>query len=119
MEEEYVISGDESDASSYHQEVEIVELKLALMTMERELQQAREENKKLKDHLEALCMDQSATAKKKYVMSQTTKDKWAFYHGHKEAVKREKQLDDWREVKRECDVRFNGLRVSIEIEHDS
>lgn len=111
--EEYeMMSNDDSDASSYHQEMEIVELRLALSTMERQLQQLRDENKNLKDHLQVLCMDQSATtasARKKYALSQNTKDKWAFYHNNKNAIKEETQLDDWRAIKRESDTRFKDF----------
>lgn len=93
-----------------------LDLRMALTLMENQLTYLKEENRRLKESLQEMCMNESATvaaaSKKKKKWSQETIEKWKFYHDHKEAVRAEKGLTEWREIKRETDARYAAVAAS-------
>jgi hypothetical protein len=99
---------DDSD-SSYSVNQELLALRLQLSLMEGELKNVKDENRALKENLQVLCMNESdntAAAKKKKKLSPATLARWQHYHLHKDAIRAEKGLTEWRDVKRESDARF-------------
>lgn len=100
---------DHEDEQEYVTNMVEVDLRLALTLLESELKNVKDENRRLKENLQQLCMNECAEAaaqEKKKQLRQPTLLKWKFYHENKEAIRAEKGFTNWRDVKRESDARY-------------
>lgn len=84
-----------------------ISLRLAITILQNEVTALKEENRRLKDTLQTMCLNEYVA------MVKTTRgERWAFYHKHKAAIRAEYGLmtRQWREVKRLTDELYNKQR---------
>lgn len=82
----------------------VMELKLQVMMLEKERDTLKTENKQLKENIQHVLLNESMVAHKmQRRLSPEAKDKWMFYHEHKNNVK---DKSTWWEVKRETDKMY-------------
>lgn len=81
------------------QELELFALRGKLTTLEIE-------NASLKKNIEDMAMENSSLLPKKRKVSQAVIDRWNFYHANKDKVAAERNLTNWRDVKKVCDDLF-------------
>lgn len=83
------------------------ELRLSVLLLQNEVATLKAENRDLKMNIQQLCMNESMNTRRKKTMSQSTIDKWKYYHEHKDEIRASMgEIRDWRAVKRESDTRY-------------
>lgn len=86
----------------------ITELRLQLHLLETERDTLKSENLSLKQNLQqALISESMKIHKNKRRISSTTKERWSFYHEHKDKVTQaHPSLQHWRDIKKLTDQMF-------------
>lgn len=81
----------------------VTELKLQLLVLEKERDLLKCENKQLKQNIEHILFEEK-TNQPRRKMSQSTRERWDYYHSHKKDLLQSSSSDiHWRDVKRETD----------------